>query len=105
MKGIKKNLILFIAICIIMIVILISLRNDKAVFFPIFILTISSVVLSSCILFVRPAIKKEKEFKEMQEKNIRIENMRREFVANVSHDLKTPLTSISGFIERKGSSS
>lgn len=99
MKGIKKNLILFIAICIIMIVILISLRNDKAVFFPIFILTISSVVLSSCILFVRPAIKKEKEFKEMQEKNIRIENMRREFVANVSHDLKTPLTSISGFIE------
>ncbi len=29
----------------------------------------------------------------------RLENMRREFVANVSHELKTPLTSIKGFIE------
>lgn len=29
----------------------------------------------------------------------RLENLRREFVANVSHELKTPLTSIRGFIE------
>lgn len=29
----------------------------------------------------------------------RLENMRREFVANVSHELKTPLTSLQGFIE------
>ena len=29
----------------------------------------------------------------------RLENIRREFVANVSHELKTPLTSIKGFIE------
>lgn len=29
----------------------------------------------------------------------RLENMRRDFVANVTHELKTPLTSISGFIE------
>lgn len=32
------------------------------------------------------------EFKKM-------ENIRRDFVANVSHELKTPLTSISGFVE------
>lgn len=29
----------------------------------------------------------------------KLENLRREFVANVSHELKTPLTSIRGFIE------
>lgn len=29
----------------------------------------------------------------------RLENMRREFVANVSHELKTPLTVVSGFVE------
>jgi two-component system phosphate regulon sensor histidine kinase PhoR len=29
----------------------------------------------------------------------RLENMRREFVANVSHELKTPVTSIKGFVE------
>src|SRR5262249_4676084 len=29
----------------------------------------------------------------------RLENMRRDFAANVSHELKTPITSIKGFIE------
>ena len=30
---------------------------------------------------------------------MRLENVRREFVANVSHELKTPITSIKGFVE------
>ena len=29
----------------------------------------------------------------------RLENLRRDFVANVSHELKTPVTSIQGFVE------
>ncbi len=29
----------------------------------------------------------------------KLENMRREFVANVSHELKTPITSVTGFVE------
>ncbi|MCL2689557.1 MAG: ATP-binding protein [Chitinispirillia bacterium] len=35
----------------------------------------------------------------MFQKNMQLEKMRREFVANVSHELKTPLTSIKGFAE------
>jgi len=41
----------------------------------------------------------EQKLKEMEEANLRVENIRRNFVANVTHELNTPLTSISGFIE------
>jgi len=44
----------------------------------------------------------EKEVRELEEKNVRLaelQQMRAEFVANVSHELKTPLTSIRGFVD------
>ena len=44
----------------------------------------------------------EKEVHELEEKNVRLaelQQMRSEFVANVSHELKTPLTSIRGFLD------
>jgi len=41
----------------------------------------------------------EKQLAEMIEKTRKAENIRSEFVTNVTHELKTPLTSISGFAE------
>ena len=40
-----------------------------------------------------------KQIEKVEEENRHAENIRSEFAANVSHELKTPLTSISGFIE------
>jgi two-component system phosphate regulon sensor histidine kinase PhoR len=43
--------------------------------------------------------KMKKQLEEATEENLKSEKIRSEFVANVSHELKTPLTSILGFIE------
>ncbi len=47
-----------------------------------------SAKISGCLLVIH-------DITEMR----RLETMRRDFVANVSHELKTPLTSIKGFVE------
>lgn len=48
---------------------------------------------------VRPASKAQKNLERAAEESKKAELIRKEFVANVSHELKTPLTSIFGFIE------
>lgn len=48
---------------------------------------------------IKPVIEVQKDLERAAEENARAETIRKEFVANVSHELKTPLTSISGFIE------
>ena len=48
---------------------------------------------------VIPASETQEELKRAAEESKNAELIRKEFVANVSHELKTPLTSISGFIE------
>ncbi len=48
---------------------------------------------------VKPYLQKIREMEAAIEESKKAEAIRKEFVANVSHELKTPLTSISGFIE------
>ena len=48
---------------------------------------------------IKPMMKVQDDLKKAAEESRKAEVIRKEFVANVSHELKTPLTSISGFIE------
>lgn len=48
---------------------------------------------------IKPMKKVQDDLKKAAEESRKAEVIRKEFVANVSHELKTPLTSISGFIE------
>ncbi|MGL5347324.1 MAG: ATP-binding protein [Peptostreptococcaceae bacterium] len=54
---------------------------------PIYLQDINNVIIGAII-----------NIEDITEK-VKLENMRSDFVANVSHELKTPLTSISGFVE------
>lgn len=48
---------------------------------------------------MKPINALENQLMITMEENRKAENIRKEFVANVTHELKTPLTSISGFVE------
>lgn len=63
-----------------------------------FIITIG-IVVQGYFQIMKPFLSKVREMEIAVEESRRAESIRKEFVANVSHELKTPLTSISGFIE------
>ena len=63
-----------------------------------FLITIG-IVVQGYFQIMKPFLSKVREMEIAIEESRRAESIRKEFVANVSHELKTPLTSISGFIE------
>lgn len=77
--------------------------GESESFIPAFIIVTVVVMILIYIqgeaLIVRPYTEKIKELTEAAKESKEAEMLRREFVANVTHELKTPLTSISGFIE------
>lgn len=77
-----------------------SIMNDS--FVPVVIIMAIGLVLmliQGYFNIIKPYSDKIKELEAAAEESKEAELLRREFVANVTHELKTPLTSISGFIE------
>lgn len=77
--------------------------GDSSMFFPAFcvaiLLILAFVSIQGYFIVIKPNLQRVKELEATAKESKEAELLRREFVANVSHELKTPLTSISGFIE------
>ncbi|MDO4545753.1 MAG: ATP-binding protein [Bacillota bacterium] len=69
------------------------------IFLVVYLAAMVCIGMQTYYYIVKPYCREMREMKDAAEESKKAEQIRREFVANVSHELKTPLTSISGFIE------
>lgn len=76
-----------------------QLTSDLKILIPLMSILNLGAIWVLYILMTAPMHTMKKRIDEIKKENQRIENKRHEFVANVTHELKTPLTSISGFVE------
>lgn len=65
----------------------------------VYLVILALISLQGYYYIIKPYSERIKKMEAAAEESKKAEAIRREFVANVSHELKTPLTSISGFIE------
>lgn len=65
----------------------------------VYVAVMAAVAVQGYFWIVKPYSLKLRQMEKAIEESNKSEAIRKEFVANVSHELKTPLTSISGFIE------
>lgn len=76
-----------------------AISKGLLIFAVAFVLITFFIFAQIYIFVLKPYLDRIKELERAAEESKRAEVIRREFVANVTHELKTPLTSISGFIE------
>lgn len=97
-----KGRLIFLGIEITAVVLLLLVFSIKAGAGLLAALYTAAVVLLCAqmyFLILKPLLSAMKEMEAAVEESKNSAQIRKEFVANVSHELKTPLTSISGFIE------
>lgn len=83
-------------------ILIIYLFNWETQIYVTMALCVAGTVFIALLLFnwiIKPVETLQKKMEEATVENSKAEKIRSEFVANVSHELKTPLTSILGFIE------
>lgn len=74
-------------------------RSGLWIFVGIYLIGMILLGIHIYLNMVKPVGRAHEDLKRAAEESKRAEMIRKEFMANVSHELKTPLTSISGFIE------
>lgn len=101
-----RQLLFFIGLTVIAIAVLISYQFSRSISNPIQKLGAAAIAMSEGDYDVRMDVQREDEIGQLAS-NFNIlgkklgdhQRLQREFVANVSHELKTPLTSIRGFVK------